>query len=382
VGAWADERVAMRNRLIEERTRTKIEKDPSLADDQRFMAHREGRLVERSAYLSKKWQRRLDDLERQDRGHRELYTAESAAMTEIGLTENAFHRLREADGPASGQIMESYRAMMRKVRDQAAADGLDREEVARMSRTILGRRLEVEPELAAMYNGMAHGMYTRGAPHAERIAGSARTRLAWTGEFEDQFGRKIDGELMFTLRPKMGGDEHQVATAEIMGKRLVHDLEKRGMAGFNEGFMGYMVGYAVAERNRTGEGEPIDASDLPEGVRARVAQSEQMMASMAADGLGAKERQRVYSNAYVDAIEQVRQAYPEFARDWDQQFGATWQARMKSAVTDPKGFFAEQKASPRSWQTGSDGRARERETPGGRGYDQPSPDPGHDYQPA
>lgn len=376
--AIADQRVAQHNQLVDERTRTMVQSDPSKAEDAEFMAQRAGLRKDRSDYLSSTWQRRMDNLNRKERGHRDFYTAETAAMTEVGLMENAFHKMREP-GHDAGKVLQSYRAMVKRLREQVAEEGIERTDVVKLSRVIVGQRMEAEPELQVMFNGMAHGRYERSAPHAERTVGSEKVRHVWSGEFHDQKGKKLPEDAMFTLRIPMSTDEHQAAISEIMSDQMLHSLEKRGMDGFNEAFAGYMVGYSVAEKNADDNPhDHIDANDLPDVIRARTNQTEVMMASMIADGHDEKERQRVYSNAYVDAIETVHKAYPDFKRDWEAQFGNSWQKTMFAAVNDPKGFYAQQQSAPRSWRTNSAGRTEERQPPGGTGYQAPQTDSAQD----
>lgn len=341
-GAWAQQHTDQRDMALDERTRRQLEANPYLAGDNGWLAQQDARKLKEGDFLSKRWQRRLDDLERRERGHRDLYTTETAAMTEIGLVENAFHKMREAGSPADAELIaKTHMAMVKRLKTQFADDGLDQAAINKAARTILGQRLEAEPELAAVFNGMAHGKYLKSEPHEERIAGTDHTRTVWTGEFHDHLGRKVPNDAMFTVRRPMTPSEHQAACGELIKERMLHDLKTTGVDGFNDSFAGYMVGWAVNERNRSADPAlHLDADLLPEGLKHRVAQTDCMLASMAADGFDHEMRRRVYSNAYVDAIEELRQAHPDFARDWDRQFGNTWQKTMKDAVANPQGYSA------------------------------------------
>lgn len=301
----------------------------------------DGLQVDRNTFLSKKWRGRLEDLERRDRGHRDLYTVETAAMTEIGLTENAYRLMREGDPKDNAEIMRSYQAMHRRLHDQIGEDGLDPTEVSMVTKTILGRRMETEPELAVMFNGMAYGRIVRSPAHEERIKGSDHVRAAWTGEFEDHLGKKVPPQMMFTLRPPLGADHHQASIARVMQERMLHGMETEGMAGFNNSFAGYMLGHVAAEENWVkGPDSSIDTSTMTPQNRVHLEQCEKMLTTMMADGLDESERRRIYSNAYVDAIESVRATYPDFAKDWDRAFGATWQDSMRQAAADPRSAMA------------------------------------------
>ncbi|BAS11891.1 hypothetical protein AHiyo8_01940 [Arthrobacter sp. Hiyo8] len=86
--------------------------------------------------MSKRWQKRYDDLKFRERGHREMFTPRSAGMTEVALTENAFAALRQP-GAQAEEIMESYNTMISRLYRQCEEDGLTREEVAESSRVVL-----------------------------------------------------------------------------------------------------------------------------------------------------------------------------------------------------------------------------------------------------
>lgn len=367
-------------RGLQERIETKARAEGAKAEHRAWRHNQgqgpDGQTMDRGSFLSARWQRRLNDLERRDRGHRELYTAETAAMTEIGLAENAY-RVMRTPGVQPKEVMGSYQAMIKKLHDQIREDGLDPQEVASATRTILGRRMETEPELQVMFNGMAYGKYVRSAPHQERIKGSDHTRTVWSGEFEDHLGKKIPQDAMFTLRPPLGAEHHQASIALMMQERMLHGLEARGMDGFNESFSAYMIGYAAAEKNWTGQLEGrLDGDQLPATVRAHTRQCELMLATMVSDGLDAPERQRVYSNAYTDAISHVRGLYPDFARDWDAKYGETWQDQMRAATADPGGFDARLRATGQTVGSGFAASYARSEAPS------PGPVPEDDRQPA
>jgi hypothetical protein len=345
-GAWAQQHADRRNGALDERTRRDLDANPDAYSepvrDVGWLAGQDARRFKKGDFLSKRWQRRLDDLERRERGHRDLYTTETAAMTEVGLMENAFHKMREAGLPDDADLIaKTHMAMVKRLKTQFADDGLDQAAINKAARTILGQRLEAEPELAAVFNGMAHGKYLKTEPHEERITGTDHTRTVWTGEFHDHLGREVPDDVMFTVRRPMTPAEHQAACGELIKERMLHDLTTTGVDGFNDSFAGYMVGWAVNERNRSEDPAlHLDGDLLPDGLKHRVAQTDSMLASMAADGFDHETRRRVYSNAYVDAIEELRHAHPDFARDWDRQFGSTWQQTMKEAVANPQGYPA------------------------------------------
>lgn len=301
----------------------------------------------RDDYLSTKWRRRLEDLERRERGNRDLFTPESAAMTEVALAENAFWAMREP-GLNSDQVDEiytSYRAMRKRLRGQMVEDGLEREEVVQRVRMIIGERMESEPELRLMFNGISHGRIVKAPPHHVRLAGTDRVREVWTGEFDDHLGHRIPDDGMFTLRLPMNADGHQVQLAESMKAAMLDSVNRGDRRALGDSVMGYMLGFAAKRQG-------LDIRDLPAQFRNRMEQSESMLASMDIDGISDEEQQRVYSNAYIDAIEEVSKEDPDFENELMLSLGPDWQERMRAAVADPPAFIAEQRIRPRPYQQG------------------------------
>lgn len=211
VGARAEERAADRNRDVDARTEKLARKREEKGEpvDDGFRERREAKRATRGDYLSRKWRKRLEDLEFRERGSREMFTPESAAMTEVALMESAFWKMRDPANDAN-EIYDSYRAMRKRLRGQMAEDGLDRQEVVKRARMIIGERMESEPELRLMFNGVAHGRIVKAPPHEERLAGTDRVREVWSGEFDDHLGHRIPDDGMFTLRRPMDADAHQV----------------------------------------------------------------------------------------------------------------------------------------------------------------------------
>ncbi|MEU3047795.1 hypothetical protein ABZ705_14980 [Streptomyces sp. NPDC006984] len=295
-------------------------------------------------HLTKKWRKRFDAMQHRERGHREMFTPDSAAMTEVALMENAFWKMREP-GADAGLIRDSYRAMRKRLHEQMNADGLDRQEVVQRARMIIGERMEYEPELRTMFNGVAHGRIVKAPGHEERIAGSDRVRTVWSGEFDDQLGQRLPEDGMFTLRRPMDADAHQVQLAETMKTSMLDALGRGDQEGYGGNMLGYLVGFAAQKQG-------LDTSGLPDMLQHRLDQSEVMIASMDIDGLSPEEQQRVYSNAYVDAMEAVSEKYPDLEAELKRSLGENWQRTLQTAVDDPGAFFEEQRLKPRSRPTG------------------------------
>lgn len=300
-------------------------------------------------HMTRKWRNRLDKLERTERGNRDLYTPESAAMTEVALMENAFWKMRDPETD-SNQIHESYRAMRKRLHDQMTDDGLSRQDVVAQARMIIGQRMEHEPELRTMFNGMAHGRLVKAPPHEEQIGDSGKVREVWTGEFDDQTGAHVRRDGMFTLRRPMNANEHQVQLGETMRASLLQSLDKDDMEGFKGNLQGYLVGFAARRQG-------LDTTGLPDLLRQRLDQSEIMIASMDIDGLSEEEQQRVYSNAYVDALEGVAQEHPDLTTHLQAALGDDWQKALQDAVDDPLAFYHQQRTAPASGPASGAGRS-------------------------
>jgi hypothetical protein len=369
--ASAELRAGRHNDRVDAITAERLERNPELADDEAFLASREGKKTDRNAYLSKKWQRRMEEMEHRDRGNREMFTPESAAMTEVALMENAFWKMR-TPGNDSSEIYASYRAMRKRLRGQMAEDGLDRQEVVKRARTIIGQRMESEPEMRLMFNGMAHGRIVKSAPHAEQMAGSDRVREVWSGEFDDQLGRRIPDDGMFTLRRPMDAAAHQVQLADTMANSMLDGLQRDDQQAYAGSVMGYLVGFAARK-------EGLDTRGLPDVLQRRMDQSECMLASMDIDGLPPVKQQEVYSNAFTDAMEEVGSQHPGVEESLRRSFGHDWQATLQASVDDPGRFVYEQSTKPTVYQAGPEQPAQP--SPGfDWGYSARQTDVG-DYQP-
>lgn len=304
--------------------------------------------------LSKKWRRRFDELERRERGNRELYTPEIAAMTEIGLMENAFQRMREPNADHE-QIAHSYRAMRAHVRGQFDDDGLARADVVGRIKLLVGARMEHEPELKSMFVGLGHGFADR-EMSIDKETGQER----WTGDFTTCAGVKVPYEGRLAPRPLMDSDSHRQAMAETMQHTISSAYARQDGAGLRDGVFGYMVGFAARKQG-------LDSSGSASAGRA-----ETMMASMEIDGLSEQEQRNAYSMAYVNAMEEVAQANPEFDQTLAREIGPDWQQRLQAAVDDPGRFMAEEASRSRPRPAG----------PGPQHQEENQSHPDDDYQPA
>lgn len=381
----ADEHSLMDRRigLREEALQRRLAEDPGLAGDPAFQeemaqhkrqeAKREGKTRDRGDYLSKKWQRRLHNMERRGRGNREMFTPESAAMTEVALMENAFWKMR--DGGDVDEIDASYRAMRSRLRGQMEDDGLSREEVVKRARMIIGERMEAEPELRLMFNGVAHGRIRKAPAHMERMGGSDRVREVWTGEFEDNLGQQIKKDGMFTLRRPMTAATHQAQMGTTMKDSMLRALHSDDPNAYGASVLGYLGGFAHRRDGGSKEG-------LPPVLAGPIDQSETMQAAMAIDGLDDDQAQMVYSNAFTDAMEAVAEAHPGIDGELKRSFGDDWQRTLQSAVDDPRAFYARHWAGRTDFEAGSESPSRTKPFVRDWGYSSRGAAEGSDYQPA
>jgi len=282
--------------------------------------------------LSQRWQDRLDRAERAKRGGREAYTAQSAGMTEVALGESAYQAMRQ-EGADVDAILTSYKSFMGTLYEQAHEDGIDAEEIARASRVIIGLRMVEEPELAAVFGELGHGQFAKSAPREVRISGTGEIRHVWSGEFESRLGQKIEAGS-FEPRLPMDAAKHQAAIAETMAGDMIALTAQGGADGLNTGVVSYAAAWGLRARP---DFDALSSANTPLGERLRA--SSLMLASMHADGISPEEQQRIYSNAYVDAMETISARYPEVEEEWGAKFGTNWRENMRSFVGDPHSFM-------------------------------------------
>lgn len=282
--------------------------------------------------LSQKWQARKDRAERADRGGRDAYTAQSAGMTEVALAENAYAAMRLPGADVEG-IAASYDSLLNQLYEQAHEDGLDASEVATAARVVVGLRLTEEPELASVFRELSHGQFAKSDPREVRISGTNDTARVWTGEFESRLGQRIQAGS-FALREPMDANDHQGAIADTMAGDMIALTRQHGVDGLNMGVVGYAAAWGLKDRPDYGHLMGMDNA-----LGARLRTSQLMMSSMVQDGISPAEQQRVYSNAYVDAMETVSSIYPEVEQEWAAKFGTNWRENMRTFVGDPQSYM-------------------------------------------
>lgn len=304
-------------------------------------------------YLGRKWRRRYERIQYRERGMREMFTEQSAGMTEVALLENAARRMR-MPGADQQAIMKSYQRLVSKVYEQAEQDGLRREDVAQAARTVLGMRMRDDPRVATLVAELSHGAASPAPARKEYIEGSDVPIDVWRGQFHDTSGRPVDftradvpGDSStiqgaFSLRPMQSTGEHHAQIARTMAITLTDSISTGNTKKFNEDLGAYLIGYIAATRDFDGEG-------LSAAMQERLHQSRTMFASMVCDGIPPADREQVYDEAFVDAIQMVQAGNPEFAAQWSETYGEQWQDFMRMAVSDPEGAYEQ-------WRKGTGGR--------------------------
>jgi hypothetical protein len=263
-----------------------------------------------------RWQRRLESIRFAERGHRLLFTAQSAAMTEVALAEAAYADMRRP-GADPAAVHDRYESALSALYGYAEADGLEREEVSRSMRVIVGQRLEREPELASVFAELGHGRFVRSE--------AATDAPMWKGDFLDIYeGRRVMSGS-FRVRPPMTKTEHRSLMAETLSAEMVQANSPEQM---NDVLSQYVVASSV--------GQHPDVVDQVEDVAAqrRLGKVRSMFASMNADGLSAQDQHDAYSLAYVDAVEILQAARPDLGSAWLAQYGEDWRAKVAEEMAN------------------------------------------------
>lgn len=279
------------------------------------------------ATLSDKWQKRLDKVERMERGDRDLYTAESAGMTEVALAENAYHAMRE-EGADLDKIRDTHAATLADLYSLAEQDGVGAEDIARNARLVIGARLEQEPELAGIFTELSHGQYVKGDPQEVRMAGTNETRTQWLGDYKSRLGQTVTSGS-FAVREPMNSDQHQEAMADTMAADMIQLSRHHGADGLNMGMASYMAGWGIKDHPGY---KGLSEVNSPLGQRLRAADT--MRASMTADGISVEDQRAIYTGAYVDAMTIMGDRDPALIEAWNERFGENWKTNMSQFMAD------------------------------------------------
>jgi hypothetical protein len=300
--------------------------------------------------LAGRWQKRLDKMEHAERGHRLPFTAQSAAMTEVALAEAAYADVRRP-GADPRAIQDRYVSALSALYEYVDDDGIDREDVSRSMRVIVGQRLEQDPAIANVFSELGHGRFTKSEPREVIINATGELVTVWTGDFIDSYEARTISKGSFRLRPPMGISEHRVLSTETIAAELT---SATSVGELNDALSQYVVAASVQRYP-----DVIDQLEDP-AARRRLGKARTMFASMAADGLSPEEQHFAYTAAYVDAVEVAQRLNPELGAEWAAQYGDQWREKVAEEMRAYSDL-------------GADAESAKRETKSAAPFDAPAP---------
>lgn len=289
--------------------------------------------------LSRKWDQRLHDSMHTKDG-RMPFSVQSAAMTEVSLNEGFFKAQRKP-GADVDSLRDTHQFVLEKLYTEAAADGIDPESISKASRTLIGHQIDDNPEYAAMYEELAHVSFEKAPARTVRIEGTEQTASVWSGEYRNDFGQKITSGS-FAVRGPMSSADHQSKMAQTIAGDM---LSAKSVSSFNASMMGYGLGLKM-------ELDPQERGQLKPEVADRMDRADKFYNAMSSDGVEVEEMEKVYSNAYLDALDIVRSRNPELEEEWTHRYGEGWQERFQMFMDDPQGFMKrtqDEKAAREKW---------------------------------
>lgn len=353
---------------INESIRNKIEERSEQKDDKARSRFEKLAAKGKEGKLASKWQRRLDRIEHAERGHRLPFTAQSAAMTEVALAEAAYADMRRPGADAS-VVNDRYQTALSALYGYAENDGLDREEVSKAMRVIVGQRLEKEPHLASVFGELGHGRFVKSAPREVYINGSTETATVWTGDFVDMYEARTINSGSFRVRPTMSTTEHRALISETIAAEMV---QAKSPEELNDVLSQYVVATSVGRHP-----DVIDKIEDAAALR-RFGKARTMFSSMGDDGLSTEDQQFAYGAAYVDAIELLQTTRPDLGTAWVAQYGENWREKVAEDLAryNEMGAAAERAKAQGASGAGQPTKDRFRAPRRGRGSAKPEEAPG------
>lgn len=298
------------------------------------------RRAEKGKDLGWRDSRRRSKLEKSLQDRPEL-TVQSTALTAAGLDQSLYinlqqcrNQVEELGAEGVSEKMEALRqehaSMMATLYGQAEEDGLDLDEVAKATRVVVGQTISDNPQMAAVYSELGHGTFTMSDPRRVRTP-DGRTAHIWEGGFENGLHQPVNGGV-FSVRGPMSAEEHEAAitdriTADLLG--ATSPAEAHGS------IVGYAAGFHVDNAHDERWGSMDDA------VLRRMKISNTMRSTMSMDGFSDNDQQMIYSNAYMNALELVREISPDVEQKWASQYGKSWQQDFADYIKDPEAAWAE-----------------------------------------
>ena len=272
--------------------------------------------------------RRLERVERMERGDRDLFTEHSAALTHVGIAQNAYDEMRRP-GADRELVKQNYESALRALYGCVDQDGVDRGEVARDMRGIVGRLIERDPEQAAVFSELGHGRFVRSEPETVVGEGTTKARTGWTGDYVDAHNGDVITGGTFSVREPMGADEHRAEVARTMYAEL---SSTRNPAEFKAVMEQYVVGSRTMDQP-----EVVDRTEDP-SARARLNRARTMFASMRGDGVSERDQKLVYVGGFVESLRAMERTHPQKVAQWQQSLGPEWEQRMRDLISENSAF--------------------------------------------
>lgn len=124
-----------------------------------------------------------------DNGGREPYTAHSAALTKIGMTERAYADMRQP-GADIERIRTQYMEAIATLDEQCADDGISASDVNKKMRTLVGQYSDTNPKCADIYQQLSYEGVGKAPYHRNS---NDPSQMIWTGEYVDFDGNMFSG---------------------------------------------------------------------------------------------------------------------------------------------------------------------------------------------
>lgn len=269
-----------------------------------------------------RYRKKLERVERMERGHRDVFTEHSAALTQVGLTEAAYSAMRYP-GADVAAVKDSYESAMATLYEYVETDGLDRAEMEANMRVIVGQRIERDPEFASVFSELGHGKFSKSDAQLVQVPGTDRTVETWTGGYEDTASGDTVMRGTFTLREPMTQLQHEASASQVIFDELTHS---ETLGEFDSIMEQYMVGSATRSYP-----DAVELVDDPVS-RGRLNRARSMFASMEQDGFSQQDQKLIYMGAYINALENVEELAPQAAQMWAQRHGENWRERFADAL--------------------------------------------------
>lgn len=264
--------------------------------------------------IRRKWRKKLERAERRDRHGLPQFTAESAALMEMGVAEAAYMEMRQPDADVDA-IMARHDATLRELYAMAEADGVTPAEIGVSMRRMVAARLQSDPQLSAMYADLAHGRFVHDGEH---------------GFVEPGSGYDVDRGT-FRVRRPMTPEQHVEAIAAAYRVTLA-EAAAEGPEIMEAQMHMSVIGLQVGRYP-----EAVDAIENPV-VHRQLTQHRAFFRAMTDDGYSLEDAQEMATGAFLGVVNEIAVRNPSFAQSWHGEEGARWRQRMSEQIRDFEKF--------------------------------------------